>query len=388
MRVGFFVGPIQPEQLGGGHVFQINVMHALMKMPNVHDLRFYYRSPGRVFMDDAERCVNLTHEPRPWLSRTFLRGKRRPRLNAIIKRDMIEFVYFLTPLYFETVEAPYAITVWDVAHRMHPYFPEVSTSGWTFDARERHFGAILPKAAYVVIGNQAGVDAVCGFYRLDRQRVRAIPMPTPSYVREVQGDDSILERNGLRPREYLFYPAQFWPHKNHVQLLKAMQHLADTGLKIVFTGSDTGNRAHVIDKAGEYGVRDSVVFPGFVDKSELVSLYRHAYAVTYASFFGPDNIPPLEAMALGCPVICSSVAGMPEQLGDCALYFDPTSTADVVRQVRMLADDSLRQSLTSRGRALAASRSPERYAASILQIIDEFAPLRECWSGTRAYEHL
>src|SRR5207249_4800394 len=123
---------------------------------------------------------------------------------------------------------------------------------------------------------------------------------------------------GLR-REFLFYPAQFWPHKNHVNLLLALDLLrgsAGVELDLVLTGSDKGNLNHVTKTAVALGLTSQVHILGFVPKADLRELYREAVSLTFASFFGPDNIPPLEAFALGCPVVAAAVPGSEEQLGN------------------------------------------------------------------------
>ena len=64
-------------------------------------------------------------------------------------------------------------------------------------------------------------------------------------------------------------------------------------------------------------------------RPELIALYRHALALTFVSYFGPDNLPPLEAFALGCPVITSAIEGVDEQLGNAALYVNPDSVSNL-----------------------------------------------------------
>src|SRR6202020_3153539 len=91
--------------------------------------------------------------------------------------------------------------------------------------------------------------------------------------------------------------------------------------------SDGGNLDYVLRYAERLGVRDLVDYRGRVSEEELGALYTGAWALTYASGVGPDNLPPLEAMALGCPVVTADVPGAQEQFGDSALRFHPTDEA-------------------------------------------------------------
>jgi glycosyltransferase involved in cell wall biosynthesis len=112
----------------------------------------------------------------------------------------------------------------------------------------------------------------------------------------------------------------------------------------------------------------------------LDRLYRAAFALTYPSFFGPDNLPPLEAFARNCPVAAACVPGAEDQLENAALFFTPSDPADIARAILTLyRDRELRTDLTRRGRALVTERTPTAYVARICQILDDLASIRRCW---------
>ncbi len=191
------------------------------------------------------------------------------------------------------------------------------------------------------------------------------------------------------PEGYLFYPAQFWPHKNHVGLLLAVNLLRERYgliLPVVFVGYDKGNLRYVRRVVDELDLSTQVHFLGFVSQEDLVGLYRNAFALTYLTFFGPDNLPPLEAFALGCPVIASNVSGAQEQLGDAALLVDPRDEEQIALAVKSLHDDpALRQTLVQRGLQRAAKWTGEDFVRSVFSILDEFKPVLRCWSTTEPY---
>jgi glycosyltransferase involved in cell wall biosynthesis len=92
---------------------------------------------------------------------------------------------------------------------------------------------------------------------------------------------------------------------------------------LVLCGSDKGNLKYINTTIHKLGLTDFVLFLGFISNEEMYALYYNATALIMASWFGPTNMPPIEAMEIGCPVICSDIAGHSEILGDAALYFDP-----------------------------------------------------------------
>ena len=83
----------------------------------------------------------------------------------------------------------------------------------------------------------------------------------------------------------------------------------------------------------------------------MASLYRCAYATIYPSFLGPTNIPPLEAISLRCPVICSNKYAMKKQLGKSALYFNPKSPKEIANQIQtLIKTKNMRQKLIYQGK--------------------------------------
>lgn len=382
MRVGFFVGVVQSEKYGGGHTFQISIIDELKNIHSNHEIFIYYQSEKKLFEDTQNiKFVNMHFEKIMKRKRKFFQKKKRwvEPFDLLIQRDKIELIYFLTPS-FNIPKVPYIATIWDLAHRVHPYFPEVSTHGWTYEMRELHYSKAIPRASYVIIGNDSGKNQICRYYNVDETRVKTIPVPTPNYVYELDADNSILKKYNLEPQKYLFYPAQFWSHKNHIRLVKAMKTLKNQGFKMVFTGSEQGNKKYIQQKVEEFGLSDDILFLGFISKNELISLYKNAYALTYTSFFGPDNLPPLEAMALRCPVIYPEIEGAYEQLRDCALYFNPLDEDDLVNKIEKLKYENVKNELIEKGENLAREYHVKNYVDNIFKIIDEFCPIRECWN--------
>jgi len=380
MRVGFYTGTIQASSFGGGSTFQTAIIEALRRAQSNHEFYIYYRSDRLLFpqTEGHIRFINI-------LAEANVQADPHP-LNTLVMRDKIELMYYITIFYEDTV-VPFVYTVWDLEHRHSPFFPEVSVTGWTFNQREQHFSNIIPRAYCTIIGNETGKQQVCHYYRVDPERVRTIPLPIADYIWETPADNTVLSQYGLEPQKYLYYPAQFWPHKNHIRLVKAMRTLSKQGFKLVLSGKDVGNQTYIRQAVAEYGLQDSVIFLGFVENAAMVALYRNAYAMTFASFCGPDNLPPLEAMALECPVICAEFTGAHEQLSDCALFFDPRDENGIIAGVDALRDASARRELIAKGKELASRNTTVNYISQMLKVIDDFAPYRECWSAQEFYIH-
>jgi glycosyltransferase involved in cell wall biosynthesis len=228
-----------------------------------------------------------------------------------------------------------------------------------------------------------GRDEITRFYGVPEEHIVILPHPTPAFALRAAGAARLAAPPAGIPQNYLLYPAQFWPHKNHVNLLRAMQILVKADPEapaLVLTGSDKGNRAFVEHCAADLGVSHKLRILGFVTTDDLIGLYRNARALVYPSFSGPENLPPLEAFALGCPAIVANYRGAEEQLGDAAVLFDPADPAAMAKAITdVVKDDALRTRLIERGKARAASWTAREFVKGMFGVFDGFEAQRRCW---------
>jgi glycosyltransferase involved in cell wall biosynthesis len=380
-----------PADGGGAFTFEASVRRGLDELAETSGHEFVLYAPGE---GGTKGVIGIPQTKRERFGRVLRRrvlaaqdrvGGPRAKLRTWFQRSLedqgVEFVWFAS-FYFEECDQPYMATVWDLAHIEYPWFPEVGGDG-QWERRQAYFERYLGRAARVVVPNAALTDLLVRAFPMPRERVVEIPFATPEWALDPgdRDDDAVLRRLGI-DRPYLFYPAQFWAHKNHTTALAVLEQLAKTGTDgpdLVLAGSDKGTADHVRASAAALGVGDRVHFLGFVEQADLVSLYRRARALLYLSFFGPANLPPLEACALGCPVICADVPGMRLQLGDSALFVPPTDVGAIVAAVKTLADPKTREPLVASGRELAQALTSAGYVGRVLDVLDGFAVVRRTW---------
>jgi len=140
-----------------------------------------------------------------------------------------------------------------------------------------------------------------------------------------------------------------------------------------------GNLAHVRRIAGELGLADRVAFPGFVPNGEIRCFYKQSLALVMPTYFGPTNLPPLEAFHLGVPVLYSDLPGMREQVGDAALRLDLNDPACLAEHLLSLVKTpGLREQLIARGHA-ALHAAAAAHPNPLESIISAFATKKSCW---------
>jgi glycosyltransferase involved in cell wall biosynthesis len=198
---------------------------------------------------------------------------------------------------------------------------------------------------------------VMGHFGLSEDIVRVVPLApiVGEYGSPTATDlESLGKRLGLPPA-FIFYPAQTWPHKNHIGLLEAIALLRDRdGLVVPLVSSGRlGEYFPVIKRrADELGLQDQVTWLGFVAPDDLASLYRLARAVVIPTRFEAASGPLWDAFLSGTPAACSRVTSLPAQAGDAALLFDQERPEEIAQAIRRLwLDDGLCSTLIDRGRA-------------------------------------
>lgn len=265
---------------------------------------------------------------------------KSPFERALI-RDGIDVVHFTSTSKRHLLlhQLPFIITIFDGCHRDAPEFPEVRTFG-EFERREILFRLASTKAVAVIVNASELIDDLCRRYAMERERAVCIPFSPSTYVSrsapDAAADAAVLAKYRLEPG-YLFYPAQFWPHKNHITLLAALALLRERGIteRLVLCGSNRSGRDKIDLAIRTYGLSDQISIIGFVESAELGALYRGASALVMPTYFGPTNLPPLEAWAVGTPVIYPEA--FKAQAGDAAILFDhddPRSLADAIVSLR------------------------------------------------------
>jgi len=395
MKVGVFMDDYRPED-GGAYTMQGDLLRALCANAGQSSHQFVIISSQSAVIEAEAGKAGLQWMPyrqpgllervRVILARTLPGRRRQSRWRSSFERQLrklgVEFVWFVGPRPLD-LDLPYLAIVLDLQHRKQPWFPEVSEySEW--ETRERRLAPFLRRAAAIITGTQAGKEEVADFFQVPGERIHILPHPTPAYALDAAKQKNALDATlGVEPG-YLFYPAQFWAHKNHVNLLLALKQLRDEGLTIplVLVGSDYGNQEHVRNTIRELGLNGQVKVMGFVDSQTLTALYQNALALTYLSFFGPENLPPLEAFALGCPVIAARVDGATEQLGDAALLVDPANPHEIGEAIRRLhREKKLHAALVAKGNRRAKRWVAKDVVQGIFEILDNFAPVRSTWKS-------
>lgn len=382
MNVGLFAANILSPDSGGGYTIENEILNAISKNASKSCHQFTIYSNSNYSLNNiASTHPVLKHRIKGLKTKVQNIFKRLPLMQSdsfceMIKENNPDVIFFLTPWAHFDVDIPYISIVWDLQHRLQPHFPEVSANG-EYEGREKIYSKILPCASIIITGTEAGKKEVEKFYSIPSERIRILAHPTPDWaLKESKHNDNYVKEKYNIKKEYLFYPAQFWQHKNHINLIKSLKILNfeyKCDFELVFAGSDKGNKSIVQDFVSNNDLIRYVHFLGFVNRKDMIELYQNAFALTYVSLFGPENMPPLEGFALGCPVIASNVSGAEEQLADAAILINgnnPREIADAILALKK--NNELRNELIQKGRIRANKWTSKDFVLDLFKILDEF----------------
>jgi glycosyltransferase involved in cell wall biosynthesis len=179
---------------------------------------------------------------------------------------------------------------------------------------------------------------------------------------------------------FILYTGNIKPHKNIDRLIEAFSLLRQRGfehVKLIIIGDEISKYPNLRRLVHRFQLHQHVRFLGFVSDATLSVLYRLAAVFVFPSLYEGFGLPPLEAMALGTPVITSNVSSLPEVVGDAAVLIDPTdATAIAGAMARVLGDEALRTELTRRGLERVAAFSWTRSVARVREVYHEMAAAR------------
>jgi GT2 family glycosyltransferase len=177
---------------------------------------------------------------------------------------------------------------------------------------------------------------------------------------------------------FFFYPANFWPHKNHETLLVAYRQYAyaagSRAWPLVFTGQPDSRMKLLEELRDGLELGKSVTFMGHLDDSTFAALWQRAGALVFPSLHEGFGIPLLEAMRFGVPILAANTTSLPEVAGDACLLVDPTDPRLIADALRRLAiREGLREDLVARGRVRLGAFSLELEAGRLAHFLESAA---------------
>ncbi|MFZ4521214.1 MAG: glycosyltransferase family 4 protein [Bacteroidales bacterium] len=223
-----------------------------------------------------------------------------------------------------------------------------------FSSKERLYRAFLykfslEKSDHVIVSFGHIKQDIRKYFQVPEEKIDVCLLPFhEKFVGSSGSNNPSVEKTLAKvgvTGDFLLYPANTWPHKNHVMLIQAITLLKQKGItmQLVCTGKLTEHYDNLHSLIEVNGIGSQVIFAGLIADYDLMNLYQAARLVVIPSLYEAGSAPLFEAMKFLTPVICSNVTSLPETIQDPEFIFDPLNVTDIANKILLgVSDDSFR----------------------------------------------
>lgn len=281
--------------------------------------------------------------------------------NQLLKKK-IDIVHFnsMSSLAMQLDKINFGVSFWDSGHLQFPQFPESRKNYHSFESKEYLYNLLLKKSSYIITDSIENKDNLLKQYNVDEKKINLIYSEPASDLlnideKKVLSKKEIFNKFDIKNKDYIFYPAQYWPHKNHIYILESLSILKEKygrNLSVVFTGKNKFNNLNYIKQVTKnLNLQYNVTFKNFVESNDLFYLYKYALAITVPTYMGPTNHLPLEGFYIGTPVLYSDLWSETEQVKGAVLSFDLKDANSLsLKIIDLLEKKDLRDTMINKGK--------------------------------------
>ncbi|BAY31824.1 group 1 glycosyl transferase [Nostoc carneum NIES-2107] len=296
--------------------------------------------------------------------------------STLLKKHNINLLFcpFSAPTYAEK-GIPLVAIAYDLQHLDYKFFftPQEQQH------RTKFIAELLRKSQKIICISDFTRQSFIKYFQAPPDKFAVIPISI--HERLTKLNENIVKENlinlGLVKRKYIFYPANYWPHKNHRLLIAAYgiykKYLPD-GLDLVFTGALENEQTQLKAAAKVMGLSENVKFLGYLNEEALTSVWQGCECLVFPSLYEGFGIPVLEGMAFGKPVLSSNAASLPEVGGDAVIYFDPRKPDEIASCLLKISSNPLLiEDLVNKGYKRLKLFDGQKMASQYLEILETAA---------------
>ena len=364
MLIGVDASRATAQQRTGTENYALHLLRSLLELDQSNRYRLYFNErPSAGLVPSTGRCEERTIPfPRLWT---------HVRLSAEMVQSAPEVLF--VPSHVLPVVHPRCsvVTVHDLGYL---YYPQAHTP-WARRYLRWSTAFNAANAAHIVADSAATRDDLVK-QGLARPESITVAYPGLNPLFRAASDESL--RRSVLERYQINYPyvlsvGTLHPRKNLGVILEALPELLKAGQDVhwVIAGKRGWLYESLFARMRELGLEDRVHFLGFVGDADLPALYSGAMAFLLPSLYEGFGFPVLEAMACGCPVLCSNVSSLPEVAGDAAVLLDPHNSAQWAQALAsVLTDPVQRRTMVRRGQEQSARFTWHSCAATVLGVLE------------------
>jgi glycosyltransferase involved in cell wall biosynthesis len=270
-----------------------------------------------------------------------------PESDGTVERLNVELVHFINQSAFKTAVP----SIYQPHDLQHMHYPEYFTK----QERQRRtltYKYFCDQARLVVVSSSWTAMDVHRQLHVPSEKIAVVAFAPPSLTYEKPSTKLVGEMRHRIGGEFIFYPAQTWPHKNHLNLILALKTLRDRGVVVPLVCSGYQNAFYKVieNEVIRLKMSDQVTFLGFVDDQSMRCLFDLCSFVVIPTKFEAESLPIWEAFVAQKAVVASAVTSLPQQVGNGGLTFNPDDVDQIAECIEELWRNQLRrQALAKNG---------------------------------------
>ncbi|MFA5933042.1 MAG: glycosyltransferase family 1 protein [Microgenomates group bacterium] len=303
----------------------------------------------------------------------FAEQIKMPKLLNSLKPDLVHFPHFNVPILYK---GKFVVTIHDLIHQHYKTRESTTHNKLMYSMKnlgyKKIFSNAIKKADRIITPSKSVKNQLINEWNIDQAKIEITPEAVDTSLinisKQIRNNDfqKVSHKWGIK-KPYIFYVGNAQPHKNIERLIEVFIQIKNkySEYQLILSGPDNYFWNKTIKR---YNVKD-LIFTGFLSERELVTLYKNADLFVLPSLEEGFGIPVLEAMACGCPVVCSNTGSLPEVAADAAVYFNPRILKDMEEKISsVLENRKFRKELIEKGELRFKKFSWKRLAHQTLEI--------------------
>ena len=307
-----------------------------------------------------------------------------------IKKNSYDLIVFLgpSPMSKFCKDISFISNIWDLDHKKNSQFPEHNLNS-IYENKEKLFKEIVTRAFKIVVPHHINKLDLINFYKTAEDKINIqnfIPMLPTIYLEKsniINYDDIYHKFKLPKGKKVIFYPAQFWAHKNHkyiIDVAKILKTKKNDKYLFVFCGGNKGNFKYIKDLILKNQLEDYIKIFNFLSDDEVISLYKNCNAVVMPTFCGPTNLPIYESFFFKKIIFYTKNLIPNDPIKENLIEIDITSPKDLYEKLDICFDKSKIEKMTQKNFDYYELVCNEKnFKTNYEKMFDEFSYLINRW---------
>ncbi len=371
MKIAIDIREAGKEKTGKGW-YTFNLVTELLKLDKDNEYLLYTDSQD-LYQTKNKNALVIRIDEKSWKWHFAVLKDIKKRTPDIFFAPTSYIIPAFSPKWLKTV-----ITVHDLVSFMFP-----STHSFKATVIERFtLKSAMRKASSVLVVSENTKKDLLKRFKYKEENIHITPCAASDIFKNTPKKkeiEELREKLGL-PENFILGVGTLEPRKNFETLIKSFVVIKrkHPDFKLVLVGKKGWKFKKIGQTITNYGLKDDVIFTGYLDDSDLHKIYSSAKVFVFPSLYEGFGIPPLEAMASGCPVVSSNLASLPEVIGEAGILVDPRNSLKIAEAVSgLITNESAREMFITRGKEQAERFSWEKSAQVVLDTFQQISAIRK-----------